>query len=244
MKRWAIGCLSVWAACVSSRAAYAAEEPPESTPSNGSPIAVSDAPYAHVKLVSKDARVAFHVRTGTGHGTTSGTVWSARSGVGAYEGTTDSETYQRICDAPCTARIQTGRQKLALSSGEGAPVAVEEPVNLSGPATIEGQYRSNAGFRAAGLGMLFVGTGALVAGAVVIKDRCDHDEHCNREPYVEIAAAGLFMGLMGAILVSFPDVATVTVTPGVPAAQWRPGMLVAEGARAEAPMGLTVSLRF
>jgi hypothetical protein len=168
------------------------------------PAVVVHAGEAQVTLDSAQPDVTFHRRVGSAHGVAVGRGGSAVFGMAAYD---------EICTAPCDVTLATGSYSLALSQDNGGPVAVEDRVNIRGPATVRGEYTSYRGVRIAGL----VTAIASAVGGMTLMLVPVFSREPNETPSVApIIAGGVIAGggvLVGTILMLKGDEADVHVEP-------------------------------
>lgn len=169
------------------------------------------------------------------------------------------QTYRRVCTAPCELLLPPGTYQMALASGSGDPVAVEEPVVIEGPSTLRAKHTSYAPLRVAGA---ILGVGAAIGGIYLMgtgllrsKDTCDAAGNCSTEPDVDtqkvlIGAGVLVVGaVVGGLLQGKSDGAEIMVSPlVVPTRSRVPGAsLPGHDALSTSPWltpGLTVSAIF
>ncbi|MCC6213308.1 MAG: hypothetical protein IT376_00430 [Polyangiaceae bacterium] len=74
----------------------------------------------------------------------------AFSGTGAQGTGSAPVGYTVICIAPCEATLSAETHRLALSTGGGRPVEVEQPITLRGPATLHVNSESRSRTRTVG----------------------------------------------------------------------------------------------
>ena len=104
-----------------------------------------------IRFQSPTDGVAFHLRGGGAYSSVSGVSYGVGFGYGGYGwggfgwggvapyyGEISTRTYQPICEAPCEATLLSGRHRLALSLGGNQPIELDQPVDLSTDAVVEG----------------------------------------------------------------------------------------------------------
>jgi hypothetical protein len=183
-----------------------------------------------------DEPIAFHVRTGTQTGTISG----------GWGRTISADSYEQICSAPCTADLQKGTHKLALSRSDGKPIGVSELVTVDGPSTVSGTYESFAGMRTAGWIMAVAGGALAIGGTFASYNDCEGDPYCdslNEGVLVGTVAGGMVLLLTGYFFTVKSDEATLTVQPGVAAGRSHRSVAYEPAARGT-PLGLTGAIQF
>lgn len=72
--------------------------------------------------------------------------------------------YQRLCTAPCEVNLEPGSYRFGLSLDENSVVGADSVVNVSGPSTLVGRYKSNTEARLSGV---LLGLLAMVVGGVL-----------------------------------------------------------------------------
>jgi hypothetical protein len=220
-------------------------------------IARVNSKFSPVKLEADDNDITFHVRTGTAQGYVSG--WSSTSGgSGAWGAATQVEAYEQLCTAPCTAEIENGDQRFALSKADGKPVAGDGRVSIHGPATIHGKYESYTGTRAVGWLLVLGGAVVVAASPFVAKNDCptpdyssaayrsaDPCEPFNTGIFIGMLAAGGAVSLVGILLALKSDESHFTVSPGVASATPKWALASAnDRVRGALPVGITGTVHF
>ncbi|MCB9707755.1 MAG: hypothetical protein H6714_03040 [Myxococcales bacterium] len=116
---------------------------------------------------------------------------------GAYT----AKGYRRICTAPCDIDLMAGSHDFALSLGKGNPVEVEEPVSVSEPLVLTGEYDSDKGSRIAGWVILItsavVGLGLTMASFFLGDETDCLTGNCPKEVSTPLLIAGLATPLIG-----------------------------------------------
>jgi hypothetical protein len=130
--------------------------------------------------------------------------------------------YVPICTGPCTAHLEDGEYKLALAPRGGAPVDAGT-VYVAGPSVLHARYDDRRATRTLGLILGVTGTvaGALMmASSVRTETVCDTSSgmcasHENVNGALLAGGIGVVVGavLLGSVLATRQDEATVTVTP-------------------------------
>ena len=148
-------------------------------------------------------------------------------GSNGFWATAHSESYDDLCGSPCKAPLSPGRHTLALSRGDGAPVAGEPVTIPAGPSKIEGTYVSHLGRRIAALVIMAagvgIGTAFLASGLSARKRVCESNGVCDDRSAPDYTQLGIGAGSFVAGLVTFAilnqkDSAEFRVIPGVAAA--------------------------
>jgi hypothetical protein len=204
-----------------------------------------DSDGSRVTLTSFDDDVTFHLLTGT----TQGTFLGASTSGNFIGGAVAADNYQVLCTAPCEAKLPDGMHRLALSTGTGRPIAVDDPVQVSGRTTIRGHYVSHSAIRWTGAGMAVAGLGGLLLWAATAPDcNADTGDNCtvSTGEYLAMAALG-GLAITGVFMVFLvKDSAELSVEPGVALSSPTPRFARREmgPAALQAPGGLTATLRF
>jgi len=170
-----------------------------------------------------------------------------------------AQTYRRICTAPCEAVLPPGTYLMALASGHGDPVVVDDPVVIEGPSSLRAKHTSYAPLRIAGA---ILGVGAAIGGIYLMgsavlrsKETCDAAGNCATEPDIDtqklLIGAGVLVGgaIIGGLLQGKADGAEIVISPLVSPTRSRVPGLVSPGhdALSSAPSlspGLTISAVF
>lgn len=177
---------------------------PESPGTEGAkPFITIHAERARLKLVGKEPNLTVHVKSGTAAASVQGKATSIQS-----------DAYTTICTAPCEASLPAGTHELAVSaSKERGVVAVETPVQITGPGSLEASYQSRQDTRIAGN---LIVAGSLVGGlALMLGSTKSSGGKLNSNMYI---GGGLLMiggGLAGFALTKVSDRATITFIPAV-----------------------------
>ncbi len=209
---------------------------PEGTPSTG---VILDRPGrvllygtpVKVRFQSPTDGVSFHLRMGGSYSSISGVSfgvgWGAGWGWGGYGaigygaapyyGEVVTRAYQPICEAPCDATLLSGRHRLALSLGGQRPVEINQPVDLSTDAIVEGRYVDKRRIRKAGWAVF--GAGALTGIALMFASvNYRYDPRFGQQlryPGMFYTGVGLFISsiITGAVLAAQDDEAYANVYP-------------------------------
>lgn len=161
------------------------------------PFITVHAERARLKLVAKQPNLTVHVKSGTATASVSGRMTSIRS-----------DAYTTICTAPCEASLPVGTHELGVSAPGENVTALEEPVQITGPGTLEASFESNAGARAAGY-VVWVAGGV---GGTALMLSGGEDGTSN----IVLGSAVLLGGaLFGSLLAFTPDRTSVVFIPGV-----------------------------
>ncbi len=155
-----------------------------------------------MRLSANEPGVTFHLQTRSAAAV--GT-WGMRPGITVAG-------YDVICTAPCEATLPAGAHTLALSEAGGSPVAVRDPVQIDGPASLYASFESNAGLRATGWTLVIAS--ALVGSLLPIM--------FGPEPGEPLDTTKLYVGLgilSGGMLLGLPlafygDDASISVQSG------------------------------
>jgi hypothetical protein len=160
-----------------------------------------------------DSDLTLHEVTGSSYGVVSGYRMSAVS---------ETHSFRTLCTAPCTVALAPGTYQLAVSEGDGKPIIANRAVLPAGTYTARGDYTSRAGVRTAGYIVLVVGVvtgvGLMVYSLATPEKDCSDGICVNKIDTTPLwVGLGVAIGssLIGTILASRPDTATVEVTPGV-----------------------------
>lgn len=159
----------------------------------------------------------------------------------------DGAVYEQLCDAPCTAKLPPGRNRLAVSQG-GSPVVANNEITLYGPSTLTADYSSYTGQRLLGTLVLVGGSVAGVALILTAPD-CKEDptdlskplECNNTQEYIGVGV-GVASIVGGTLLLLKNDEVELSLSPGsgAPAPQGSVGFERLSGAL----QGLQFSGRF
>jgi len=222
------------------------DSPPASTTPSGVPpsgvvlerpgrVLVSGTPLK-VRFQSPTDGVSFHLRMGGTYSSVSGVSfgvgWAGGYGWGGYGfggygigygaapyyGEVVTRTYQPICEAPCDAMLLSGRHRLALSLDGKRPIEVNQPIDLTADAIVEGRYVDKSRIRKAGWAVFAAGaiTGmALMFASVNYRYDPVYYGQQIRYPSMFYTGVGLFVGsiITGSVLASQDDEANVNVYP-------------------------------
>lgn len=213
--------------------------PPPAAPTQAPSIGVVLEQPGRVLLVGEPVRirfqsptdgVAFHLRMGGSYSSISGVSFGVGLGGGygwggygigygaaPYYGEVVTRAYQPICEAPCDATLLSGRHRLALSLQGNRPVEINQPIDLSGDAVVEGRYVDKSRIRKAGWAVFAAGaiTGmALMFASVNYNYDPIYGQQIRYRPMF-YTGVGLFVSsiITGSVLASQDDEATVNVYP-------------------------------
>jgi len=166
------------------------EKKPESE--KPEPFITVHAKKARLNIASKEPNLTVHVKSG-----------SATTSVRSIR----SDAYTPICTAPCEASLPVGTHELGVSAPGDGVTAVEKPVEITGPGTLEASYASNAGARVGGAIIGLAGAGA--GTALILSSDAD-----SSNVYGGLAVA-VGSVLVGTLLLRTADTANVTFIPTV-----------------------------
>jgi len=160
----------------------------------------------------------------------------------------DGEVYEQLCDAPCTAQLPAGRNRIAVARG-GSPVAANQDVTLYAPTTLTANYSSYGAQRILGALVLVggsVGALALILTAPECKENPSNPSEleCNNTQEYIGFGVGVVGVVAGALLLLKNDELEVALTPGAPAAATGARGLRGTEYFADRLKGLSLSLRF
>ncbi|MFW2387046.1 MAG: hypothetical protein ACN4G0_01830 [Polyangiales bacterium] len=138
-------------------------------------------------------------------------------GVAPYYGEVVTRSYQPICEAPCEARLLSGRHRIALSLDGGKPINIAQPIELSSESIIEGRYVSKKRIRKAGWATFVAGSiagMALMFASIDYRSDPLYGDQIRYRPMF-YTGVGMFLGsiITGAVLASRDDEASVAVYP-------------------------------
>lgn len=198
-----------------SDVAYAGPFVSETTHPAVGPGPTIDVAIKRIELSSHQEGLTFFRRTGASNGVAGG--WAGGLGYGgpiAVYG--NSESFERLCTAPCAVNMPAGTYRLGLSIGDG-PVLPADPVDLRENLKLDGQYVSNVQTRIAG-GVILLGgmlgaiallapTDAQCAG-VISNESCFNGRDRDRVTIGTALAVG--SAILGTALLFVRDRAVVT----------------------------------
>ncbi|MFK7990538.1 MAG: hypothetical protein AB8I08_31240 [Sandaracinaceae bacterium] len=150
--------------------------------------------------LTSDARLGFHLVTGSA----TATAWGP-GGVAHARG----YDFRPLCRAPCETALPPGNHRLALARGDDTPIPAAS-LDITGPATLYGEYTDNVGIRIAGWTTLIVG---VAAGLSMMLFPVFDDALLNSdELYVYLGIGGgiaIVAAIIGAPLGFVEDAATI-----------------------------------
>lgn len=172
------------------------EKKPESE--KPEPFITVHAEKARLNVTSKEPNLTVHLKSGT-----------ATTSVNLTR-TIRSDAYTPICTAPCEASLPVGTHELGVSAPGDSVTAVEKPVEITGPGTLEASYASKAGARVGGVIIMLAGGGA--GTALILSGDADSYSSSNLHAGIAVVAGS---ALVGTLLLGTSDTATVTFIPTV-----------------------------
>jgi hypothetical protein len=197
-------------------------------------VLVSGTPV-RVRFQSATDGVSFHLRVGGSYSSISGVSfgvgwggygwggygWGGYGigyGAAPYYGEVVTRAYQPICEAPCDATLLSGRHRLALALDGNRPVDINQPIDLSADAIVEGRYVDKSRMRKAGWAVFAAGavTGmALMFASVNYRYDPLYYGQQIRYPAMFYTGVGLFLSsiITGSVLASRDDEAYANVYP-------------------------------
>jgi hypothetical protein len=161
-----------------------------------------------------------------------------------------ARSYTPVCSGPCSARFAPGAYDLALAK-RGRIARSHEPVVITHPSVLKGEYLDRSGVRVAGL---VIGVAGVIGGTIMMvvsvhrNDVCDDAGFCYYHQDVDgpLLAGGIALAvgsaIAGSIMVWQRDEAVFTVLP-LRLSSWYPGEGGSAAARA-LPNGAAVNVRF
>lgn len=139
-------------------------------------------------------------------------------GLSPYYGEVRTRAYQPICETPCAATLLSGRHRMALSLGGGAPINVAQPVQITENAIVEGRYIDKRRLRKAGWAVFVSGA---VSGMAMMFASVSYqndpfatgDQIRNRGVFY--SGVGIFLSsiIVGSVLAAQDDKAYIDVYP-------------------------------
>ncbi|HEX2877950.1 MAG TPA: hypothetical protein VHO25_00300 [Polyangiaceae bacterium] len=162
------------------------------------------------------------------------------------------EVFEQLCDAPCSAQLPTGRNRIAVARG-GSPVVANQDVTLYAPTTLTAKYSSYAAQRIIGT-LLLVGGSVGALTLILTAPECEKDpsnvqepEKCNNTQEYIGFGVGVAGVVAGSLLLIKGDDVEVAIAPGVrgsaPAPTGSRGY-EAKDRLADALKGFQLSVRF
>jgi hypothetical protein len=184
-----------------------------------------------VRFQSPTNGVGFHLRMGGSYSSMSGVSfgvgwaggwgWAGYGvgygGVAPYYGEVITRAYQPICEAPCDAKLLSGRHRLALSLEGKRPIEIAQAIDLTADSVVEGRYVDKSRIRKAGWAVF--GAGAISGMALMFASvNYNYDPRFGQQiRYTGMfyTGLGLFLAsiITGSVLASQDDEAYVNVYP-------------------------------
>lgn len=133
--------------------------------------------------------------------------WYRRGWYGQFGWT---PVYSAVCDQPCTTRLAPGGYHLALAKYGGPAVPAPEPIVISGPSTIHGDYTDRSGLRTASW---IVGVAGAVGGLLLVVASAQSENVCDAygDCYTHETASGPLLAAGVGVLLASAIVSTVLV---------------------------------
>jgi hypothetical protein len=133
----------------------------------------------------------------------------------------NGQVYERLCRAPCTAKLPLGHNRIAVASG-GSPVVADHDVTIYGPSTLKAQYSSYGAQRVLGT-LVLVGGAAAGVALVFTAPACKEDPndpnspgHCTYTQQIAGVGVGVAGVVVGSLLLLKSDEVEVSLAPGAP----------------------------
>ena len=125
-----------------------------------------------------------------------------------YYGTTYKPIYETVCEGDCTRTFALGTQRLALGKKGGTPTEAADPILVSGPSTLRGEYIDRGAQRTAGAVIGIVGgVGGLGVGG--------YELFSGNSTAIGLAGLGVMVTslIVGSLLALAKDETFFTLTP-------------------------------
>lgn len=162
------------------------------------------------------------------------------------------EVFEQLCDAPCSAQLPTGRNRIAVARG-GSPVVAGQDITLYAPTTLTAHYSSYAAQRIIGT-LLLVGGSVGALALILTAPECEKDpsnvqepEKCNNTQEYIGFGVGVAGVVGGSLLLLKGDELEVAIAPGAggsPSAPTGSRGYNAKDKLADAFKGFQLSVRF
>lgn len=120
--------------------------------------------------------------------------------------------FERVCTAPCEARLPADASVLAIASGVRSPFVIEKPRGFAEASTLTLRYEDRSGLRTDGVITALAGVlggAALGLAAYAI----DPEGEVGEALFISSVVAGLAVAIVGFSLMLFPDEARIEVEP-------------------------------
>ncbi len=186
------------------------------TSAQGAPPAVTTSPVVDVQRDTDGVEVTL---TASEPGTDFYLLRGSATAESAGGGRADIDMWQRLCTAPCTARIPSGSVRFALAARGERPRPAGY-VDVTQGSHVQGTYERRSGTRAAG--WVVFGLGALTGSALMATASSSCDASSCSDGTGQVIAGGLvtLLGLaVGLPLAMQRDSATVSAVPAASAPQ-------------------------
>jgi hypothetical protein len=162
------------------------------------------------------------------------------------------EVFEQLCDAPCTAKLPTGRNRIAVARG-GSPVVASQDITLYAPTTLTAQYSSYTLQRVLGT-LILVGGSVGGLALILTAPECERDPanpsarlKCdNTQEYIGIGL-GIASVVGGSLLLIKGDELEVSIAPGAGGSGPAPASSRGRSGKeklADALEGLQIRVRF
>lgn len=155
-----------------------------------------------LRLTSPDQKLRFYYSTGK-------RVSRGTDGYRTVELETD--TYEKLCVAPCNIQVDPGDYELALGLANEAPVPSDSVFTIDQNTTLKGELKSNAPIRVVGTIISFGGT---IAGAGIVVHEIvtrEEGEKLSSSALITGIVVGVVSGLVGGVLSSVDDDAEIVI---------------------------------
>lgn len=153
-------------------------------------------------LTSPDQGARFYLPVSTRIGRTQGNALEGDRKVRINE-------FRELCKAPCDVTLDPGTYALAMTvDDDDDPIRADTEIELVKPMSVEGEYTSYVGVRAAGYVISLAG---LIAGVVLVVNPPGDDDTLGAKTVLPGVLTGLISGLVGGIMTRVDDDAEIYV---------------------------------